>query len=111
MKIVVPPGKYDSLDDDVYKGVSVSKGDKWGCLDLRGKEVIPCEYDYAWMISENLAQVEKNYKCGIVDTCNRVIVPLKYDSDNIYIYPGLGTIKVVDGDNVLYYDYDGNSVE
>ncbi len=108
---VVPLGKYDGFDDDIAIGFKVSKNGKWGCLDLRGKEVVPCEYDNAWMFSKNLAQVKKDGNYGFVDTCNRVIVPLKYDDDNMHKYPGLGTIKVVDGYNVLYYDYDGNILQ
>ncbi|MDR0650472.1 MAG: WG repeat-containing protein [Candidatus Peribacteria bacterium] len=30
----------------------VAKDEKWGYIDKTGKEIIPCEYDYAWSFSD-----------------------------------------------------------
>ena len=102
---------YELGDEDVAFGYVVKKNGKRGCLNLKGEEVIPCEYDYAWMISEDMAFVEKDDKYGIVNANNKIVVPIEYDRDDIHPYIGIEMIKVTSGGNTLYYDFEGNQVQ
>ena len=101
---------YELGDEDVAFGYEVKKNGKRGCLNLKGEEVIPCEYDRALMISENMAIVEQDGKYGIVNANNKIVVPIEYDR-NIYPYIGIEMIKVTSGGNTLYYDFEGNQVQ
>ena len=98
-------------DGDVGFGYVVKKNGKRGCLNLKGEEVVPCEYDYAWMISENMALVEQDDKYGIVNANNKIVVPIEYDRDDIHPYIGIEMIKVTSGGSTLYYDFEGNQVQ
>lgn len=108
---IFPVGKYDDMDDDVAFGYEVENNDKTGFLDLSGREIIPCEYDYAWMISENMALVKQDDKYGIVNANNKIVVPIEYDRDDIHPYIGIEMIKVTSGGSTLYYDFEGNQVQ
>ena len=108
---VVPMGEYELGDEDVAFGYVVMKNGKRGCLNLKGEEVVPCEYDYAWMIGENVAFVEQDGKYGVVNANNKIVVPIEYDRDDIHPYIGIEMIKVTSGGNTLYYDFEGNLVQ
>ena len=115
--VVIPFGRYDYIDDDVFYGFTVGKNSydgnydrKEGCLNFNGEEVIPCEYDEAFMISEKLAFVRNGEKCGIVNDRNEVVVPIKYKGEDIHPYFGIKVFKVTDGGNTLYYSFDGEQI-
>ena len=104
-------GWYDLCDEDVAFGYEVKQNGKKGFLNLEGELVIPCEYDYAWMISENMALVRQNDRYGIVNAKNEIVVPIEYDDDDIHPYIGIEMIKVTSGGSTLYYDFEGNQVQ
>lgn len=108
---VVPMGKYDNYDGDIAFGFEVGNNGKTGFLNFNGNEIIPCEYDYAWMISENMAFVEQNGKYGLVNANNKIVVPIEYNREDIHPYIGIEMIKVTSGGNTLYYDFEGNQVQ
>lgn len=67
-------------------------GGKWGFINTKGKEVIPCKYDNVRDFSEGLAVVNiggefgtslvLGGKYGYIDTTGKEVVPLRYDDAN-----------------------------
>lgn len=49
-----------------------------GFIDKKGKEVIPCKYDYAGSFSEGIAIVQKDLKKGAINKKGKIIIPLEY---------------------------------
>ncbi len=43
-EIAVPLGDYDDIKAINKKFFNIKKGDKWGLVSLKGKELVPCEY-------------------------------------------------------------------
>lgn len=59
----------------------VKKNGKYGFINKKGDEVIPCIYDRLWYYdSDELTIVEKNQKKGIIDKYCKEIVPCIYES-------------------------------
>ena len=75
------------LTDAVYTwtgGISegriiVQRDGKYGFLDLRGREVIPCRYDEATPFYMGRAMVRMGTLFGIIDTAGTVILPIEYE--------------------------------
>ena len=62
---------------------SVQRDGKYGFINQQGKEVIPCQYDFASSFSEGLAYVEKEGKYGFVDQTGKEVIPCHYnDADD-----------------------------
>ena len=57
----------------------VQKNFKYGFMDKAGKEVIPCDYDYAGAFSEGLASIRRNNKMGFIDKTGREVIPCIYN--------------------------------
>lgn len=58
--------------------IGVLRGDKYGFLDLKGHEVIPCIYDEIGRFHLGRAMVHLGDRYGIVDTSGTLILPLQY---------------------------------
>ena len=58
--------------------IGVMRGDKYGFLDLRGREVIPCIYDEIGRFHLGRAMVRTGDRYGIIDTTGTLILPLQY---------------------------------
>ena len=77
------PVKYDSETrnylDVGLMGVNI--GNKWGCINTNGKEVIPLIFDDIWWgpNGSNLLKVKLNGKWGFIDSQGEEIIPIKYD--------------------------------
>lgn len=81
--------KTEKWDTDPFSGMSVAvldddmfiaeKNNKFGCVDLSGKELVPFIYDDMKGIVNRAAFVKKSGKYGVVDKTGKVIVPLLYD--------------------------------
>jgi len=68
-------------EDDVLK---VKQNGKYGLINLKGKNVLSCEYDDIYTLKgiENSLIVEKNEKVGLVDNNGRVIIETIYEEIN-----------------------------
>ena len=91
--------------------ISVKRGDKYGFLDCRGHEVIPCIYDLVSPFSLGRAMVQQGSRYGIIDTMGRFVLPLEYDYTSYigdrYIYHDSLALVEKDG-HVGFVDLDGN---
>ena len=71
------------LDDPwVEKGqpIPFQRNGKYGYLNYLGKEIIPCQYDYAESFAEQMAIIGKDQLYGVTNLKNELIVPIHYDT-------------------------------
>jgi len=64
--------------------IDVERNGKWGFIDKRGIEIIPCIYDDVYPFSEGLAGVCVNEKWGFIDTNGNEIILLVYDEVSLH---------------------------
>lgn len=77
LKEIVPP-KYTRIS--VYKNyIAAFKKDTLGAFDLKGKLIIPFEYERSSMTEPSYFRFNKNGKAGVIDSLNNVIIPFEYD--------------------------------
>ncbi len=58
--------------------VSFKKGDRWGLIDLQGKEVVPAVYTNISDFTKGLSIVEKDHKKGVINTAGKFVLELRY---------------------------------
>ena len=88
------------LTEQVYQwtgGISegrilVKRDGKYGFLDRKGREVIPCTYDKIGRFRGNRAMVCRDSLYGIIDTNERFILPMEYEN------------RTPHGEKYRYYD-------
>jgi len=71
---------YDELAPFSEGYAAVKRGKKWGYINVKGEEIIPCSFDYADIFSEGLAAVSKDGKWGYINTKGEEIIPCSYDN-------------------------------
>lgn len=73
---------YDTNNNIKYNSnvLKVQKDNKYGLINLDGKEILPCEYDEisALIGNENSIKIIKDGKVGIVDNNGKKVVDAKY---------------------------------
>lgn len=92
----------------------VYKNEKYGFIDMTGKEVVPCIYYYANDFHEGLAKVGKENNYGYIDKTGKEVVPCKYfDSSDFHdglawVYNGENGYSYIDktGKEVITCQYD-----
>ena len=57
----------------------VEKDEKYGCINTKGKEVIPFIYDGMGLTKKGNIIVKKDEKYGFIDKTGKELVPCKYD--------------------------------
>ncbi len=82
---------------------------KWGCINLSGKLLIPCEYDYVYDVGNGWKCVEQNEKWGCIDTNNNIIMPITF-SNSFNFENGFITTKTA-YDTKLIFDATGNQIK
>ena len=77
-----------------HEGLSrvMKDNNKWGFIDISGKEVIPCIYDRVNMFLEGLAGVNKDGKYGYIDKSGKEVIPCIYEWGNDF-HEGLAVVK------------------
>lgn len=99
---------YEQLSGIVAEGrIPVSRGSKYGYLNLRGAVAIPLIYDGGDSFSEGLAPVKRGDKWGYVDTDGAVAIPFLFDAAEVF---GNGLAPVRTGDQSGFIDKSGNFV-
>ncbi len=71
---------YDELAPFSNGYAAVRRGKKWGYINTKGEEVIPCSFDYAGIFSEGLAAVYQNGKAGYINTKGEEAISCSYDN-------------------------------
>ena len=96
---VIKP-EYDQIRPFLFEDetlVWAKKKDKYGCLDISGKVIIPFEYkdlqNSFWEGQPTFAQ--KNGKYGFIDRNNQVLIPFKYSSTQGFgIFSDLAPVSI-----------------
>ena len=87
--------KYQFIGN-IIKGYSYARvklNGKYGFIDKNGKEVIPCNYDFACVFDEGLAAIKLNGKWGFIDRDGIEVIPHRYE--DVYAFSeGFAAIKL-----------------
>ena len=83
--------------DDVWnfsEGLAVVKLDgKWGMINEKGEEVVPCKYDLiVWRNGNDVMEVVLDGKWGLLDKEGREVMPCKYEYTS-GLYDGLMIVE------------------
>ena len=78
-KLIEAVHRYEYVSNFSEGFARVNNGNKYGFINSKGDEVIPCKYDYACDFSEGLALVSMNGKYGFVNRNGELVTPCKYD--------------------------------
>lgn len=68
-----------SSDENPSSLYLVRRGDRWGGIDLSGKEVLPLIYDSFLFCDSDFIRIEKDRKFGCADIRGTITVPPIYD--------------------------------
>lgn len=93
--------------------ILVRRDGKYGYLNPKGKEIIPCQYDRANLFIDNRAAVCKNGKWGIINIAGQPVLPIEYDNSGYrgeaYIYHD--SLALIEKNRHYgFVDMDGNIV-
>lgn len=91
--VQITPYIYDCGYGNFHNGISViHKNGKYGFINYKGKEVVPCIYDHAGYLSEGLIAMSKNGKSGFIDKNGKTIIPFNY-TDTHKFSEGLAAVE------------------
>jgi hypothetical protein len=85
--------QFDNRDELEEGYIPIQIDSLWGCMDIWGKIIFPCVYDYI-EISSGLVAIRKKEKWGVFDLTGKAIIPCEYNHINIH---NSGFIAVNDG--------------
>lgn len=78
-QIIVPSDKYSDVEDFSDNLACVRKDGKWGYIDTKGNEVLPCSFGRTYPFSEGLGLVYKDGVYGYVNTKAEFVITPSYD--------------------------------
>lgn len=97
---------YDVLSGIASEGlIPVSRGDRYGYLDLTGKVAIPLTFDGASTFSEGVAAVKRGSKWGYIDKNGSLVIPFQFDSAGEF---GQGLAPVMLGEKSGFINHTGS---
>lgn len=88
-------------------GYLVRKGNRWGYLDRKGRQIIPPQFQSAWPFHEGLAAVQMNGRWGYINRSGRVVIGYKFSKPGNFRN---GKAKVTYRGKRIYIDYSGKCV-
>lgn len=108
---IIIPLKYDYIENLLGKGFMVSKDGKVGIISSDGVQLIDMEYQHLKNFSyfsgfNRFIAAKKNDHWGVVDTNNKIIIPLQYD--DIYDFNDLFLVSVEKKQGRVIGLYDKN---
>lgn len=81
----------------------ISKEEKWGCIDKKGKLVIPCIYDEIWPAREGMAGIRKGELRGFINLKGNIVIKPQFSGISLFsggvalaIKPGEDTVNLID---------------
>ena len=84
-KKIVIECKYEEAPERFSEGLAkVQLSGKYGFIDNKGNEIVPCKYNGAGWYSDGLASVILNKKYGYIDKLGNEIIPCKYDNGKTF---------------------------
>lgn len=79
--IIVGLGKYFEIGEFQNGLANVSNDSLEGYINMKGEEVIPCQFDNAKKFNQGIATVELNKKFGAIDTIGKIVIPIIYENE------------------------------
>jgi hypothetical protein len=73
----------EPTNDEGY--LLISKNQKWGIIDIKGKIIVPTDYDYIYPFTNNVALIKKNEKWALIDKQGIIKTEFIYDKLEPYI--------------------------
>lgn len=102
--------EYQRLDSFSEGLAAVMDNYKWGYINTKGEEVIPCQFQSASPFSEGLAAVIKDDAWGYIDTEGDVVIPFEIKAEAVGRFSeGLAFIYH-DESNFSIIDKTGNTI-
>lgn len=109
--------KYEKLGSFSEGLAAVMRDGKWGYINTKGEEVIPCRYSMCEAFNEGLAAVQKyseegyiDTEWGYIDTEGKEVIPLDIEAEKANeFFEGLAVI-IKDYKNFTVIDTKGNVV-
>lgn len=102
--------KYDELGEYSEGMAPVRKGEKWGYIDTKGNELIPCKYDEASRFSEGVAAVSQNGKWGYINTNGETVIPISLEAVYAHVFKEGLAFVYNDVTTFSFIDKDGKEV-
>ena len=108
--------KYEKLGSFSEGLAAVMRDGKWGYINTKGEEVIPCQFpnpyeDYiASPFSEGLALVQKDGKWGFVNTEGVEVIPISIDAEAVGKFSEGLAFVYKDNENFFVIDKEGKTV-
>lgn len=108
--------KYEKLGSFSEGLAAVMRDGKWGYINTKGEEVIPCQFpnpyeDYiASPFSEGLALVQKDGKWGFVNTEGVEVIPINIDAEAVGKFSEGLAFVYKDNENFFVIDKEGKTV-
>jgi len=91
---VISP-RFDAAEKFGYNGLAkVSRGGKWGYVNLKGEEIIPLHFDEVGDFDYGLAPVKLNNKWGYFNAQGQIAVPIGFDAVSGIWREGLSAVQL-----------------
>ena len=108
--------KYEKLGSFSEGMAAVMRDGKWGYINTKGNEVIPCQfpdpYDYyiSGPFSEGLALIQKDGKWGFVNTKGLEVIPINIEAEAVGRFSEGLAFVYIDEENFSVIDKKGGIV-
>ena len=108
--------KYDKLGSFSEGYAAVLKEGKWGYINIKGEEVISCQYSNPYeeytsgAFHEGLAAVQKDGKWGYINTKGEEVIPINIDVQYANCFSDGLAVIINDYNNFSVIDTKGNIV-
>ena len=108
--------KYEKLGSFSEGLAAVMRDGKWGYINTKGEEVIPCQFPnpyegyIASPFSEGLALVQKDGKWGFVNTEGVEVIPINIDAEAVGKFSEGLAFVYKDNENFFVIDKEGKTV-
>lgn len=77
---IVIPEKFDFSGDFKYGFAPVSMNNRYGIINTKLEQILPCNYEYIEPLSARRFKFKKDGQWGVVDSCGNIIIDSKYRS-------------------------------
>ncbi|TAE73012.1 MAG: WG repeat-containing protein [Bacteroidetes bacterium] len=99
--------KYDNKPEFINGFATVNLNGKYGVIDEKGKEIVPCKYEFVGTYIDGIAKIKMNNKIGLIDDKGKEIVPCKYDKISLF---NKGLAKIELSEKCGYLNKEGKEI-
>lgn len=85
----------DPSPDATTTLIAIQVGEKFGCVDTKGRMAIAAHFDDVYEFFDGLAAVQIDDKWGYIDESGRIVVAMQFD-DAVSFDSGLAAVQVDD---------------